>query len=143
MTEASLGNYSCSAIWFEYNRQLKMTYIVHLNSGMIRMLSVHWVNIVSLTYLDTYNGAEVITVDHPRIAKNGSNYELQCYTSPNMSISVVWQRNGKIIGRGHSLTFEVISTNDSGPYTCALEQTTSQFKSVNIDVLGEWHAMIR
>lgn len=87
--------------------------------------------------LDTYSGTEVITFDHSPTAKNGSNYTLQCYTSPHPNTSVLWLRNGTIISQDHTLKLKLIFGHSDGMYSCALTQDLLQHESGVINVLGE------
>ncbi|KAL5491629.1 hypothetical protein EMCRGX_G016957 [Ephydatia muelleri] len=115
MTKESAGNYLCTATWFGNNRK-KAVYLVTVNN-------------------DTYSGTEVITFDHSPTAKNGSNYTLQCYTSPHPNTSVLWLRNGTIISRDHTLKLELIFGHSDGMYSCALTQDLLQHESGVINVL--------
>ena len=142
MTDAVAGNYSCIATWFVNHRVADIVYSVLIEKGAnlnlwLKECLLSQTSLFSHIALDAHNDTLLITIDQPNTAINASRYELNCYTSPDTNMAIVWQKNGIIISHQNSLKFDVISTNDGGLYTCALGQNNLVNQTVSVQVLGK------
>ena len=73
----------------------------------------------------------VLITDDGGIPTLGQNYSLTCSVAGDMNVTIFqWRENGSLLNEtGSTLSFQYLSLQDSGLYSCAIELNSTSYNS--------------